>query len=185
MMLSQVQLKLPRKMTFTQPATPQVAPQQALAQLGYRWWLAIVLLDQLTKYLILQHVMVPTVAPLGTLAVTDFFNLVLVWNRGTSFSLIYHEADFMPYVLAMVALGICLWLHRWLCRAEDRLHAVALGLVLGGAIGNVFDRLLHGAVVDFLDFHYAGWHWPAFNVADSAIVIGVCMLLLGGFRKKT
>lgn len=146
---------------------------------GYWFWLVVVVLDQLTKFLALDaRAELP-------MAVTDFFNLVLVWNKGTSFGLISHEAEIMPYVLAMLALAVCLWLHRWLLRAPDRWHAAALGLILGGAIGNVFDRLLHGAVVDFLDFHYAGWHWPAFNVADSAIVIGVGMLLLGGHKKTS
>lgn len=147
--------------------------------IGYWFWFAIVLLDLLTKTIITQHVMVPP----QVIPVTGFFNIVLVWNKGTSFNIISHSAEVMPYVLAMLSLGIAIWLHRWLLRAEDRWHAIGLGMVLGGAIGNVFDRLLYGAVVDFLDFHVNGWHWPAFNVADSAIVVGVAMLVLGGFKK--
>lgn len=143
---------------------------------GYWYWVLVVALDQLTKHAVLQHDGLP-------MPVTGFFNVVLVWNKGTSFSLITHNTDAMPYILSALALGICIWLHRWLRRAADRWHAAALGLILGGAIGNVFDRLLYGAVVDFLDFHLNGWHWPAFNVADSAIVIGVGMLLLGGYKK--
>lgn len=166
-MLSRDTAKLPPNMTLSNRA------------IGYWFWLIIVLLDLLTKTIIVKHVMVPP----HVIPVTDFFNLVLVWNKGTSFGLIAHGAEVMPYVLAVLSLGIAIWLHRWLCRAEDRWHGIALGLILGGAIGNVFDRLLYGAVVDFLDFHVSGWHWPAFNVADSAIVVGVAMLVLGGAKK--
>jgi signal peptidase II len=79
---------------------------------------------------------------------------------------------------------VLVWLLVWLWRAQGRLIGAALGLIVGGAIGNIIDRYRFGAVFDFLDFHAFGWHWPAFNVADSAIVIGVGLLLLDGFRTR-
>lgn len=148
---------------------------------GYWFWLIALLFDQLTKYYVVQHVMtVPHIIP-----VTSFFNIVLVWNKGTSFGLVNHAAEVMPYALSVLAIGICIWLHRWLQRAPDRLHAIALGLIIGGALGNVIDRLAYGAVVDFLDFYWGTAHWPAFNIADSAVVVGVAMLLLGGNKKTS
>lgn len=146
---------------------------------GYWFWLLAFALDQLTKYYIVQHVMQPP----HVIPVLPIFNIVLVWNKGTSFGIVNHAADVMPYLLSCLAVGVCIWLNRWLNKAEDRWHAAALGLIIGGALGNVVDRLVYGAVVDFLDFYYNAWHWPAFNVADSAVVVGVGMLLLGGNKK--
>lgn len=110
--------------------------------------------------------------------VLPFFNLVLVWNRGVSFGMFGGIGDWGPWILVAVSLVISAVLARWLMRAENRLEAVSLGLIIGGAIGNVIDRLRFGAVVDFLDAHAMGYHWPAFNVADSAIVIGAAILIL-------
>lgn len=136
---------------------------------------AVIVLDQLTKAWILA-----VMDPPREIEVTPFFNLVLAWNRGVSFSLFHSEADYAPYVLSAVALVVVAGLLWWLRRAERLLPSLAIGLVVGGAIGNVIDRLRFGAVVDFLDFHAAGWHWPAFNVADSAITLGVAGLVVDG-----
>lgn len=111
---------------------------------------------------------------------TSFFNLVMVWNFGVSFGLFASGADLMPYVLIAVSLLISGLLVAWVWRGATRLAALAVGMVVGGAMGNVIDRLRFGAVADFLDFHLAGWHWPAFNVADACIVVGVGLLLLDG-----
>ena len=86
------------------------------------------------------------------------------------------------WVLALLALAIVAALSVWLWRAQNRLVAAALGLLIGGALGNVLDRLRHGAVTDFLDFYLGAYHWPAFNLADVAVVSGVALLLLDGFR---
>lgn len=115
------------------------------------------------------------------IVVTPFFNLVMVWNTGVSFGLFQEDSDFRSWTLIAVALGVMVWLGLWLWRTRTWLAAVALGLIIGGAIGNVIDRLRFGAVFDFLDFHAFGQHWPAFNVADSAIVVGVVVLILDGF----
>ena len=132
--------------------------------------------DQATKWWALA-----ALAPVGgAVEVTPFFNLVLVWNRGVSFGMLGGLAEYGPWLLSGLALAIVAFLLTWLRRASDPLVAGALGLVIGGALGNVIDRVRFGAVVDFLDFHYAGYHWPAFNVADSAICVGAGLLLLSG-----
>lgn len=111
-------------------------------------------------------------------AVTSFFNLVLVFNPGASFSFLADAGGWQRWFFTVLALAISAWLAVMIRQhAHERLMPVALALVLGGALGNVIDRLRFGAVVDFLDFHLAGWHWPAFNVADSAITVGVMLLL--------
>lgn len=143
--------------------------------------LAVIALDQLTKWWILHQVMVPVPR---VIEVTPFFNLVLAWNRGVSFGMFAGEAEAMPYVLAAVALVIVAFLAAWLWRTGRAHVAIGLGLVIGGAIGNVIDRLRYGAVVDFLDLHAAGYHWPAFNVADSAITIGAVLLLVDGLFRR-
>lgn len=148
--------------------------------------LLVIVLDQASKWLILEVVMQPPrVVPL-----TGFFNLVLTYNTGVSFGLLGGQRDWQPWLLSGLALIIVAALLLWLRRQERPLPALAVGLIAGGAIGNVIDRLLHRAVVDFLDLHVAGWHWPAFNIADSAITIGVALLLLDGLfpglsRRKT
>lgn len=151
-----------------------------LTRLGYRRALpvaaAVVLLDQLSKWWILSAVMQPP----REIPVTPFFNLVLAWNRGVSFSLFRSDASFAPYVLSAIAVAVVIGLLVWLGRQHRLWPALGIGLVIGGAVGNVIDRLRHGAVVDFLDFHAAGWHWPAFNLADSAITIGVAVLVADG-----
>ena len=116
--------------------------------------------------------------------VTGFFNLVLVWNHGMSFGLFAHSEQSRTLILLLVTLGIIGALCVWLWRNPPRHVALALGLIIGGGLGNIIDRLRHGAVVDFLDFHLAGWHWPAFNVADSCIFVGVVLLICDGMVEQ-
>jgi signal peptidase II len=120
----------------------------------------------------------------GGIIVTPFFNLVMVWNTGVSFGLFSEDSASRSWTLIAVSFAVMIWLGWWLWRAHSALVAVALGMIIGGAIGNVIDRYRFGAVFDFLDFHAFGWHWPAFNVADSGIVIGVLLLLADGFRPQ-
>lgn len=112
--------------------------------------------------------------------VTPFFNLLLVFNRGISFGLLSSDSPWGQPLLIVLALVISIFLVLWLRKAENRVVAGGIGLVLGGALGNVVDRVVHQGVVDFLDFHLFGYHWPAFNVADSAITVGVVFLLYDG-----
>ena len=147
--------------------------------------LAILLLDQALKALILHVVFAlpPPISPQSwhpPIEITGFFNLVMVWNPGISFGLLGGGADWMRWVLTGLATAVAIGLTVWLRRVDSGLLAVAIGLVIGGAIGNVIDRVRFGAVADFLDFHLFGYHWYAFNIADSAIVIGVAVLVLDG-----
>lgn len=112
------------------------------------------------------------------LPVTPFFNVVLTWNTGMSFGLFNDNAALNALIFTVIAVIIIVGLVAWLRRTREPLLAVAIGLVIGGAVGNVIDRLLRGAVVDFLDFHVAQWHWFAFNLADAAICVGVGLMVI-------
>lgn len=131
--------------------------------------------DQITKQMVINAVGLQSQF---ITEVTDFFNLVLVWNRGISFGVFSNHPEYMPWILTASALMIMVALLVWLRKVTRWQTALALGLVLGGALGNVIDRIRFGAVVDFLDFHAMGYHWPAFNIADSVIFIGVAILLI-------
>lgn len=140
----------------------------------------VLILDQASKWWILVDVM----APPRVIEVTGFFNLVLVWNPGISFGMF--GAGGGRWVLAALAVAIAVALVVWMARSERPWLVRALGLVVGGALGNALDRLIHGSVVDFLDFHVAGLHWPAFNLADSAITVGVVAMLVDSlFERRT
>ncbi|PPR63130.1 MAG: Lipoprotein signal peptidase [Alphaproteobacteria bacterium MarineAlpha4_Bin2] len=139
-----------------------------------------VLFDQLTKWLIRDFVLLS----IRKIEVTQFFNIVEVWNQGVSFGLLAINSPWTPYLLSALALVIVTILIFWLRKAETRFLGVALGFIIGGAVGNVIDRMIWGQVFDFLDFHIASYHWPAFNVADSAIFMGVALILADGFIAK-
>ena len=106
-------------------------------------------------------------------------------NRGASFGIFSDAPGWASIALIVFAIIISIVLAIWMWQAQETLLSVALGLVIGGAIGNVIDRIRFGAVVDFLDFHAGGWHWPAFNVADSAITLGVILLILDSLKTKS
>jgi signal peptidase II len=145
---------------------------------------ALIVADQIVKWSVLGYF-----AGRGPVEpVTGFFNLVLACNKGAAFSLLADAPGWQTplfagfAIIASVVVGVLLVRH-----PGKRLFCAGLALVLGGALGNLIDRLRIGCVVDFLDFHAAGWHWPAFNVADSAITIGAVLLILDGFvgRERT
>lgn len=134
----------------------------------------IVLIDQASKIAIERAFDYGDVRP-----VTTWFNLVLTYNSGAAFSFLANAGGWQKYFFLVVGLGASGFIIYLLSRhGTQKLFALALALILGGAIGNVIDRLLYGHVIDFLDLHYAGWHWPAFNIADSAIVGGATLLIL-------
>ncbi|MBP6850484.1 MAG: lipoprotein signal peptidase [Rhodoferax sp.] len=145
---------------------------------GMSTWLGlallILILDQFTK------VMVTGYFQLGdSRTVTSFFNLVRVHNEGAAFSFLAGASGWQRWLftgIGLVAVVLILWMLR--SHAAQRLFALALSLILGGAIGNLVDRIIYGHVVDFLQFHYGGWYFPSFNIADSAITIGACALIL-------
>ena len=134
----------------------------------------VISLDQLSKWWITDFIMQPP----RIIPVTPFFNLVLGHNRGVSFGFFDGNSPLNQWLLSLVALAITATLVIWLARIDKPWVAVALGLIIGGAIGNVIDRLTDGGVVDFLDFHWGEHHWPAFNVADTGITMGAAALIL-------
>ena len=145
---------------------------------GLLQWLGlafvIVLADQFTKVLILGYYRLGDSTP-----VTSFFNVVRAHNQGAAFSFLADASGWQRWFftgLGFAAVGVMLWLLK--SHAGQRLFSFALACIMGGATGNVIDRVLHGYVVDFLDFHSHGYHFPAFNVADSAITLGAACLIL-------
>ena len=136
-----------------------------------------VLLDQLTKWLVFRVLLMDDEVERVILPV---FSLVKRYNTGISFSIFATEHAGGPWIFALLAIVIALGLLIWLSQTADGLPAVGLALVVGGAVGNVIDRLREGAVMDFLLFHWREWAWPAFNLADSAITIGVALLIYDG-----
>ncbi|MCH1556316.1 MAG: signal peptidase II [Pseudomonadales bacterium] len=132
----------------------------------------LIVVDQAVKQLMLSMVFDPP----RIVEVTGFFNLVPVWNSGVSFGL-FGDSDTSRWILVGLALAIVVVLLIWLVRAGNGMVVFALTLVVGGALSNVVDRVVYGAVIDFVDIHAFGFHWPAFNVADSTNVLGTAMLL--------
>ena len=147
--------------------------------------IALIIIDQATKMYMLDWVTrgaVPLFGPAFDVApnaylmarVTSFFNLVFTWNPGVAFSMLHGLGYAMPLALiAITGAVIGYFGHALFARATDRWERIALTLIVGGALGNLIDRIRFGAVIDFLDFHAFGWHWPAFNFADIFIVVGV------------
>jgi signal peptidase II len=146
----------------------------------------ILVADQASKWWILEVAQLPEVGHIPLIAAGPLgLDLTMVWNRGVTFGLLSGEGAWHHIVLALLAAAIAGFLLRWMARAENRVTAVALGAVVGGAVGNVIDRVRFGAVVDFVDAHGWGWHWYVFNVADAAIVCGVLALVADAlFRPK-
>lgn len=140
----------------------------------------IVILDQISKQWISGHF-----AYGESLPVTGFFNLVLAHNQGAAFSMLNDAGGWQRWLFSAIAVVASVWII-WLLRRHpnQKLFCFALALVLGGALGNLIDRISYGHVVDFLDFHWSGYHFPAFNVADSAITCGAALLLLDSFIHK-
>jgi signal peptidase II len=147
-----------------------------MVRLGLTVALVLLGLDQLTKWAALYLLDLPA----RPIAVTPFFNLVMVWNRGVSFGMLDTLGAVAPWLLSGLAVAVVIGLLFWLRRSENAMMAIGLGLVIGGALGNVIDRVRYGAVVDFLDFHLAGWHWPAFNLADAGICVGAGLIVVDG-----
>jgi signal peptidase II len=139
---------------------------------------AIVVADQVTKYAVVQYF--ATHAPV---AVASFLNLLLVYNPGAAFSFLSDAAGWQRAFFITVALAASAWIVLLLRKySNQRLFALALSLVLAGAVGNVIDRIFIGAVIDFVDVHAYGYHWPAFNVADSSITCGAALLIWDALR---
>jgi len=147
-----------------------------MLRLGLAVAVVVALADQLAKARILA--LFAGRLPGSFVPVTGFLNFALTWNRGMSFGLFNNAAALNTVIFTVLAAAIVTGLLVWLWRAREALVALAIGLVIGGAVGNVVDRLCRGAVVDFLDFHLGQWHFYVFNVADAAISVGVALMLL-------
>ena len=148
-----------------------------------KWiWLAIVVvvLDQLTKYIAST-----SLEMLQPVAVMPMFNWTLMYNTGAAFSFLANESGWQRWFFAVIAVVVSVVIVLWIKRLEqhEKWQAIALALILGGAVGNVIDRIYLGYVVDFIQVYYQQWYWPAFNIADSAIFIGVAMIILDSIRE--
>lgn len=148
------------------------------AILGFSAALITLVLDQATKLYTLFVYDLPLKEPVEF---APFINLIVVWNRGISYGLFQQDGDMGRWVLIVVSILASIGLSLWIRRTKARLLAVSLGLIVGGAIGNVIDRLAYGAVFDFIQFHVGNWSWYVFNIADAAIVAGVIGLLYDSF----
>lgn len=157
---------------------PQPLPR---GERGYARWLGlsalIIILDQISKQWISSHFVYGE-----SRALTDFFNLVLAHNTGAAFSMLNDAGGWQRWLFSAIAVIASVWIV-WLLRRhrQQKLFCLALALILGGALGNLIDRISFGYVVDFLDFHWGAHHFPAFNIADSAISCGAALLLLESF----
>ena len=132
-----------------------------------------VIVDQISKWWINAHIFADEPLMFG-----DYFSVIKVWNSGVSFSMFSHHGEVGTIALSVLALLVCAFLLHWMWHEKNRLKITALGMIIGGALGNVIDRVHFGAVLDFLDFHLSIHHWPAFNLADTFICIGACILIL-------
>lgn len=160
-------------------AAPAVEAGKPQGPTAYALAIAVILADQLSKLWILYGLRLPE---LGSVPVFGPLNLTMVWNRGVSFGLFRGEADWVRWALALFSLGVAIALGIWARRARRPLLGLAIGLVMGGAIGNLIDRVRLGVVADFIDVKALMFPW-VFNVADSAITVGVALLLLDSFRQ--
>ena len=156
--------------------------------LGIAIAFAVAFFDLLTKriiFAILDNIALNTDTQNPEIVVFDFFSLVKVWNRGVSFGM-FNQIASAPVILSLLQFSIMVIVFVWIYRNDKPHFAWALGLIAGGALGNLSDRVKNGAVADFLDFHIASYHWPAFNLADSAVFIGVAILVLDDliFKKR-
>ncbi len=167
--------------------------------------LTIIIFDQISKWLVTEllfrpqitgqkgsglidwYMNTPDALPYSHIKITDFFNIVITWNTGISFSMFSNSGEYTPYILIFVAIGITVMFLSWLWKATTHIHGVCYALIIGGALGNVIDRSRFGAVIDFIDIHVLGYHWPAFNIADMAVVTGVSLLIIVSlfFEKKS
>jgi len=148
-----------------------------------RWFalsVLVIFFDYISKIAVLS-----TFLPGESRVVTSFVNLVLVFNKGAAFSFLAGAEGWQTLFFAAIAVVASFVIAVLILKNKDKkLFCGALALILGGALGNLYDRLVYGQVVDFLDFHAAGWHWPAFNVADSAITVGAAILILESFMQR-
>ncbi|KAB2950625.1 MAG: signal peptidase II [Rhizobiaceae bacterium] len=137
-------------------------------------------IDQLSKFVIVEFIMQPP----REIYITEFLNIVLSYNTGISFGILSGYSSSAPASLSFLTSVVVGFLFVWMLYAKTNGHTMALGLITGGASGNIYDRMRQGAVTDFIDLHLGAWHWPTFNTADVAIVLGAAILIADSFRSK-
>ena len=146
-------------------------------------WISLIafVLDQITK-----HIVIAEMNLYQSIQLTGFFNLTYVHNYGAAFSILTDAGGWQRYFLSVIAIVVSIVIVWWLRQATKQqvLLPVAFAFILGGALGNVYDRVMYGYVIDFLDFYVGNYHWPAFNVADSVIFIGAGLLIIDMFKNK-
>lgn len=157
---------------------------KGITQSGWRWWWLIVLLlvaDQLTKQMVIANM-----ALYDSIELLPFFNLTYVRNYGAAFSFLSDAGGWQRWFFTIIAVVVSVVIMVWLARldAAQKKLGLALSLVLAGAIGNLIDRSIYGYVIDFFHLYYQNWHYPAFNIADSAICIGAALLIWDSFSNK-
>lgn len=150
-----------------------------MLRLGMLIIVAILAADQATKLAAVAALWEPP----RVVEVFGFLNFVPVENRGVSFGLLQGAGDLGRWLIAALSLAVSVALWIWLRRQQKWLPAVGIALIIGGALGNLIDRLRQGWVIDFIDIHAGTWHWPAFNIADAAITVGVVILLIDGLLR--
>jgi len=143
------------------------------SRIGYLTAIIVIIADQITKFWIIDKIMLPP----RIITINEYFNIVLTWNNGISFGLFNNDNKINALVISSIAIVIILFLIRLLSKAETKKLNIGFGLIIGGAVGNIVDRSIYGAVMDFLDLHIGTYHWPAFNIADSSITIGAIILI--------
>jgi signal peptidase II len=153
-------------------------------QTGLRWcWvsLLVIIIDRLTKMVVLSHLVV-----YKPLQMTSFFNLTLAYNKGAAFSFLGSASGWQSWLFGLLAVAVSVTLLIWLKRLSSQQWwiSIALSLIIGGALGNLFDRVYYGEVIDFLQFHAGQFYWPVFNIADSAICAGAFMLVVEAIFNK-
>ncbi len=185
--------------------TKKIRDIQKRRAFGFLMAIIVILLDQLSKWAVMEHVIrpfrygneglgfidwyiyQPSIISYTQIPITSFFNIVMAWNTGVSFSMFNNIGEYGYLILIFIALVIVTIFAIMLWNSDNKLNNLCYSLIIGGALGNVLDRARFGAVIDFLDFHVKGYHWPAFNIADMSIVIGI-ILLIGAslfFERKT
>lgn len=149
-----------------------------------RWlWLswAVVIIDQFSKWFAVRHLTIEV-----PIKILPFFNIMLDFNRGAAFSFLHDENGWQIYLFSGIAIIVSMIIMLWLKRMpkSQQLAALSLGLILGGAIGNLLDRLFHGKVIDFISWHYQDYYFPTFNIADSAVCVGAFLFFIALLREK-
>jgi len=168
--------KSPKKALPSKRLSPKVlTPQKPKGHAFFFWTLFVLglILDQVTK-MVVKNIHHTEALPYK---VTHFLNIVYVENKGVSFGFFKDVLPFQKLLLLFLTIGIIIFLIFWFIKESDRMHKMGIAFVITGAFGNIIDRLRYGAVIDFLDFHYAGLHFPAFNVADALISCGAMLMI--------